>query len=131
MWLLPNLLSLDAPIIAIIWQSLLANYASLPLRLTGRIVLGLTVWSIYIADRLLDVRQPAGLNESPRHRFYRAHRRLAAVFLVVISCINAVLVVFNLRHLYFGRACSDFLRLRCTCGYYMGARKRGRFLKNC
>ena len=58
LWLWPNLLSLDAPLVAVLWQSFLAYRFSLPLRLSGCLALGLTVWSIYLLDRLLDARQP-------------------------------------------------------------------------
>lgn len=57
MW--PNLLSLDAPAVALVWQDFLARTFGIPLRMPARLVLGLTVWAIYLGDRLLDVRGPA------------------------------------------------------------------------
>ncbi len=96
-WLLPNLLSLDAPVVAVLWQGLLAVQTGLPLQITGRLVLGLTVWMIYIADRLLDVRDAQTVPQTPRHRFYRDHRGLAIVLLAAIALADAVLVVFDLR----------------------------------
>src|SRR6202789_4740956 len=76
-WLWFNLLSLDAPLIALVWQDFLARCYPTVLHLTGRGVLGLTVWAIYLADRLLDVRYPAPVSESIRHQFYRRHRVFA------------------------------------------------------
>jgi hypothetical protein len=73
-WLWFNLLSLDAPVVALVWQDFLARCYPATLLLTGRAVLGLTVWAIYLADRLLDIRHPASAEESIRHEFYRPSR---------------------------------------------------------
>src|SRR5260221_7493183 len=97
-WLFPNLLSLDAPLVAVAWQGLLAVETDLPLRLTGRIVLGLTVWLIYVADRMLDVRDPAKVPPTARHRFYRDHRNVAIALLCAITVADLFLIVFDLRH---------------------------------
>jgi hypothetical protein len=97
LWLWPNLLSLDAPLIAVLWQGLLAYQFSIPLRPAARIVLGLTVWAIYLFDRLLDTRQPASGSEPARHRFYRRHRRSMAALLLVALVADALIAVFGLR----------------------------------
>ena len=55
LWLLPNVLSLDAPVIAVVWQSFFAAVFGTPITIAARVSLGLAVWAIYIADRLLDV----------------------------------------------------------------------------
>jgi hypothetical protein len=96
-WLVPNLLSLDAPAVAVVWQGLLAVQTGLPLRPTGRAVLALTVWMIYIADRLLDVRDPRTAPPTSRHRFYRDHRAIAAALLLAVAVADAVLIAANLR----------------------------------
>ena len=96
-WLWPNLLSLDAPIIAVLWQSFLAWRYSLLLRPSGRVTLFLAVWAIYIGDRLLDVRKPATTGESARHRFYRAHQKLATAVLGVVLAITAAITILDLR----------------------------------
>lgn len=75
-WLWPNLLSLDAPVVALVWLHMFARmwrvdfhpwqaYASL----------GLAVWGIYIVDRLLDVKLLAENDPriGARHRFHRRH----------------------------------------------------------
>lgn len=82
-WLWANILSLDAPLIAVTWQAFLAKCYAVPLRPAGRLALFLAVWAIYIADRLLDARHPATTVEAARHRFYRNHRRIATVLLAV------------------------------------------------
>jgi hypothetical protein len=86
LWLWPNLLSLDAPVVAVLWQSFLAYRFHLPLRPVWRIVLGLTVWAIYLLDRLLDARKPRATDEPARHRFYRRHwKAMAGLFGVVLA----------------------------------------------
>ena len=96
-WLWPNLLSLDAPLIALLWQALLAQRFAVPLRPAGRIALFLTVWAIYVADRLLDGRRPATTAESARHRFYRTNRRIATALLCAMLLATAAMVAFWLR----------------------------------
>jgi hypothetical protein len=96
-WLWPNILSLDAPLVAVTWQAFLAQRYAFPLRLAGRIELFLAVWAIYIADRLLDVRKPAMTQESVRHRFYRAHRTAATVMLAALLAAALAIAVLWLR----------------------------------
>ncbi len=96
-WLWPNLLGLDAPVVALTWQAFLAACFALPLRLEGRIVLGLTVWAIYLTDRLLDVRMPAQEYEAERHRFHRRHKWLLSLLLAVALGADAAAVLFWLR----------------------------------
>jgi hypothetical protein len=97
LWLLPNLLSLDAPLVAVVWQSFLADCFGLPLRIPGRLVLALTVWAIYLADRLLDVRRPATGTEPARHQFYRNHCRLGVGMLTAVLMADLLLILFWLR----------------------------------
>ena len=96
LWLLPNVWSLDAPLVAVAWQALLAESTGTPLRLVARVILFLTVWLIYIADRLLDTRQPALEPEPERHQFYRVHRRAAYVTAAIILAVDAVLILLEL-----------------------------------
>jgi len=72
-WMWPNLLSLDAPIVALLWQLLFVrcfhgNLGTLPAAL-----LAVAVWLIYVADRTLDALR--GSVEQPRHEFYRRYWR--------------------------------------------------------
>src|SRR3984885_4438795 len=100
LWLWPNLLSLDAPLVAVLWQGFLAYQFSLPLRLVWRIELGLTVWAVYILDRLLDARKPllnATAREPARHRFYRRHSKPMAVLLAVVVTTDAAIAILCLR----------------------------------
>jgi hypothetical protein len=79
-WAWPHLLGLDAPLVAIVWQLLISRqFAPQPLRHT--LALFVSVWIIYLADRLLDTRRPATPREPLRHQFARTHFNLLAVLL--------------------------------------------------
>jgi hypothetical protein len=97
LWLWPNLLSLDAPLVAMLWQGFLAYRFSLPLPRAGRLVLGLTVWAIYLLDRLLDARKPESLPEPARHRYYRRHSKPMAALFAVVLATDAVIAILWLR----------------------------------
>jgi hypothetical protein len=96
-WLWLNLLSLDAPLVAIVWQDFLARCYPYPLRQPARWVLGLTVWAIYLGDRLMDVRHPAAENETARHSFYRRHRAPANVLLAAVLIADIAIAVLWVR----------------------------------
>jgi len=69
-WQWWNLLSLDAPSVAVVWAFLFARCFGTPLPLAEAAVLFLTVWVIYVSDRLLDARHAANLYLlQSRHRF--------------------------------------------------------------
>lgn len=75
-WLWPNLLSLDAPIVAVLWQVLFARCFHADVNALAAALLVLAVWLIYAADRVFDA-----WNESsalPRHEFYRRYWRFIA-----------------------------------------------------
>ncbi|MEI7912039.1 MAG: hypothetical protein WCK77_20600 [Verrucomicrobiota bacterium] len=76
-WLLPNLLSLDAPLVAVVWLAMFAKTWGVNYHPThSYVLLGLGVWVLYVADRLLDATLHG---DSPRcrerHRFHRRHWR--------------------------------------------------------
>jgi hypothetical protein len=73
MWL--NLLSLDAPLVAVAWQLLFAKSARVDVRPGTTVAFSLVVWLIYDADRILDsLRSQDAMTLAARHRFYRKHR---------------------------------------------------------
>ena len=47
LWLWPNLLSLDAPVVAVLWQFLFARCFQAPVDALAALLLLLTVWLIY------------------------------------------------------------------------------------
>ena len=91
-WLLPNLMSLDAPIVAVVWAWIFAE--------TWRVqwindnifyILPGIVWIIYVLDRILDNQASKGVRAkvSSRHAFHAEHWGWMkyAVFTVAGSCI--------------------------------------------
>ncbi len=73
LWLWPNLLSLDAPLVAVLWQALFVRCFHATGDALPAVLLVLAVWLIYAADRALDAW--AGTGRRPRHEFYRRHWR--------------------------------------------------------
>src|SRR5579862_4393303 len=73
LWLWPNLLSLDAPVVALLWQVLFIRCFHARLGATPSLLLVLAVWIVYAADRMLDAWR--GEEHQPRHEFYRRHWR--------------------------------------------------------
>ena len=99
LWLWPNLLSLDAPCVAVLWQILLARALHVHLGWEEPLILFLAVWIIYIADRVFDsFRHPPPGWEPERKKFYRAHPLLMsgvgataglAAFVLVVHCLRS------------------------------------------
>ncbi|MGC6426826.1 MAG: hypothetical protein ACON5H_07515 [Akkermansiaceae bacterium] len=83
-WLWPNLLSLDAPVVALAWYWMFAKawgLVFLPPELAVTLVL--SVWAIYALDRIVDSRK-----SSPRPalaRRHHFHQRYRWYFLMVIA----------------------------------------------
>jgi len=74
LWLWPNLLSLDAPLVALLWQMLFIRCFHARGQTLPPILLAAAVWLIYAADRVLDAWR--GAASRPRHQFYRRHWRV-------------------------------------------------------
>jgi hypothetical protein len=90
----PNLLTLQAPVVAVLWQVLLAH--SLHLKLDGFApwALGLAVWLIYVSDHLMDTARPCpNLTEPPRKAFSRRHRDKFLVIAIVVASVLAAGVI--------------------------------------
>jgi hypothetical protein len=92
-WLWLSLLSFDAPLVALVWQDFLARCYPVPLRPPTRVALVLTVWAIYLADRLLDIRHAPAGTDTVRHNFYRSHRPLAQAALGCILLTDLVVAL--------------------------------------
>jgi len=86
-WAWLHLLSLDAPLVGVVWQLLFAKALRVHLAPVVNLVTALVIWLIYVADRILDsYRTEESAGEALRHRFYRAHRMafLPAFFTVLL-----------------------------------------------
>ena len=53
-WQWPHLMSLDAPLVALVWQRWWAHTVGITLPFSREWILGLSIWLIYLADRLAD-----------------------------------------------------------------------------
>ncbi len=77
-------------VIAVLWQVFLSRTTA-PLETASTVVLGLSVWLVYTADRLSDTWGAARGEESPRHAFARRYRApLMAVMAMVLAVDLAV-----------------------------------------
>ena len=90
-WL--NVRCLDAPLIAVAWQAMMADAFSVRVRAVARVVLFLTVWAIYLGDRYADVASlPQGISMSARQAYCRAHQRLWRWLVPMVLIGDALLV---------------------------------------
>lgn len=108
-WLWPNLLNLDAPAVAIVWQGLFAAVLGVRLPPSLYLVLGAAVWLVYTADHLLDAaRLDPALPAPPRHCFVRDHWRIFAALWLAVAVALGCWIPFVLpqalvvRGLFFG-----------------------------
>lgn len=98
MRLWPSLFTLQAPVVAVLWQLLLARSLHVKLNAFEPWALGLAVWLIYVADHLIDTSRPPGKRwEPPRKEFCRRHRM---AFLAIAFVVGLVLLVSVSRFLW-------------------------------
>ncbi len=75
LWMWWNLLSLDAPTVVCLWALFFAHALRTPFPFLESSVLTLTVWIIYVSDRMLDaLRASPDEAHSDRHNFHARHR---------------------------------------------------------
>jgi hypothetical protein len=89
-----NLLSLDVAAGAVIGSLFFAKIFWTVPSFSSLISLGLTVWIIYTADRLLDIRKLTVEAASERHRFHQRHQKKLIYWLLVVSTIDFVFIFF-------------------------------------
>lgn len=116
-WLYPNVLSLDAPIVAIVWLYVFArvwdvNYVEPMLP----VVLGLFVWLVYAVDRLLDCKMKPEGDFPLRHQFHRAHSRWFIIAICIALMITAVL---SLSVLQWSIVQTAFLPVVATAAFFI------------
>jgi len=125
LWLWPNLLSLDAPLVAVSWQWLFAVSMRVKLPPSIYVVLAVTVCVIYTVDRLLDGERLVDLEKSTaRHRFHRASRRPLFALAVGAALLDAYLIY---RHVPRGLLVPGLLAGALVAFYFLArfARKPG------
>jgi hypothetical protein len=123
-WLWPNLLSIDAPLVALAWAWMFSKawgVVSLPSELW--FTLGIAVWIVYALDRILDARRSEdGGGLERRHRF---HQRYEKFFLVGIAlgagwCLYTVLFTLAQTVLQYGL----FVMLCAGLYFYLSVKRR-------
>ena len=91
-----HLMSLDAPAVAVLWTWFAARIAGITLPLATLVAMGLAVWVLYAADRLLDTRALDPMGDpgefEARHFFHHRHRTAFATGIVVATIALAFLL---------------------------------------
>jgi hypothetical protein len=86
-WQWPTVLSLDAPLVVVGWQAVLAHVSRVQLGWPHAFVLALSTWLAYAADRWIEGwRLPADAIQTERHAFYQRRRwTMFTVWMVVLA----------------------------------------------
>ncbi len=113
-WLWPNLLSIDAPVVALLWQLLFARCFHADVNVMAAVLLVLAVWLIYTADRLLDARRSPWSTRLPRHEFYRRHSSVVTPVWVAVLGVAAWLACTRISAKMFDRGAV----LAAAVGFY-------------
>jgi hypothetical protein len=92
-WLWPNVLNLDAPLVAVVWQEMFARVVGAQLGAEHRWLIFLAVWQVYFVDRWLDSRRDPKI-QTDRHRF---HGRIGAIGWVVEAAAFVASIVLAIR----------------------------------
>jgi hypothetical protein len=92
-----HLLSLDAPTVAALWTFFLARANHIALPATSIAAMGVAVWLLYAADRLLDARLLDSSNTThqpleARHRFHHQHRQAFLIGIAIAAAVLAALL---------------------------------------
>ena len=117
-WLWPHLCSLDAPLVGLVWQAWWARAAGISLSWEKGAILALSIWLIYLADRISDTigRLPEE-HTTARHAFSGEHRKTVAV---AVSILTTVLVVIAPRWLNRAEFETGLGLLALATGYFLG-----------
>jgi hypothetical protein len=91
-WLWPTVLSLDAPAVTLVWQSMTAAVGAVALDGPAAVVLGSSVWLAYVADRWIEGWRLTPVSvRTVRHAFYQRHRWVVlVVWLIALGLDVAV-----------------------------------------
>jgi hypothetical protein len=91
-----NILSLDAPLVVLVWQEFFADMLEVELTYSNRIVFLLSVWLAYSADRILEcVGARSGRKLFKRHLFFYQNYKqfvfvwgVVLIIAVLLTCLN-------------------------------------------
>ncbi len=104
-WLWPHVLSLEAPLVAVLWQRALAHAHGI--RLTPLLDAGLALacWVIYVLDRTLDTFASNSAGELDlRHAFYHRHRRVLLLGVLPPALMTLAWMALNVIPAFFTSA---------------------------
>jgi hypothetical protein len=101
-WLWPNVLALDAPAVAVVWQRFLGRAFGVAVPPAATVSLGLVVWGVYLADRWWDARSGAAGRE--RHRFAAEHPGLIVVAVAALAAALGFALALPVAYLAVGGA---------------------------
>lgn len=87
-----NLLNLDVVLGAVVSALYFAKLFDTKVNVFGIITLGLTVWLIYTADRLLDVKRMTTIPTTERHKFHQKNYSTLLVILVIVTLLVAIAI---------------------------------------
>jgi len=96
LWLWPNLLSLDAPIVALVWLAMFAPIAGMNYQpWQAYTALGLVVWGIYVVDRVMDLKFLGEGDDrlKERHLFHGRHLWLMGTLGVAALLAGAIIAL--------------------------------------
>ena len=129
-WLWINVLSLDAPLLAVIWQAALARVHHVTLMPGCHIALGLAVWVVYMVDRVLDsFGKESSSMLTARHAFYLRHRRLYSFVIIPIAVIWLLkCAVFDIPAGLLGRGLELGFVVILYLLHYVAKKQRGLYL---
>jgi hypothetical protein len=97
-WQWLTVLSLDAPVVAVLWQALFARLAGVQLGWHDPVLIGVAVWIVYVADRWIEGwRLTPEIVRTQRHYFYIRWRwpvfgfgiaAIVATTVIAITCLD-------------------------------------------
>jgi hypothetical protein len=87
-----HLLSLDAPTVAVLWTWFIARANHIHLPIAATLAMGIAVWMLYAADRLLDAQSAQQDTLEARHLFHHRHRTAFLTGILVASAALAFLL---------------------------------------
>ena len=109
------MLSLDAPLVAVLWQALFAQVLGVSLGWYHVFLLAAPVWLVYSADRLFDgwQRRPSAA-QTRRHRFYIVYRKEVLRLWLTVLAVSLLVALLTLRP---SELLGGLLVLSATLGY--------------
>jgi hypothetical protein len=115
-------MALLEPLVGVVWQRALGHCLGLRVDIHYSLLLGASLWLVYIADRWLDARVlQRGVPCAARHRFAAEHRRVLAVVWVCVLLLDVGLALYTLSAVEWTTRLGLLL---ATAGYFWAVHSR-------